>query len=103
MSYTPGPWTVEIEDGESRTISIPEIGRCLHDSEWAEPEEWERDLANARLIAAAPELLEAVKAMQLACDEWAAEFTQKTREINWAVVNDAYIKASNAIAKAEGK
>ncbi len=48
-----------------------------------------------------PEMTEALKAMQKACDEWAAEFTQKTRAMNWGIVNDAYIKAFRAIAKAE--
>ena len=52
---------------------------------------------------AVKELLEAVKAMQDACDEWAAEFTQKKRGMNWGIVNDAYLKASRSIAKAEGR
>lgn len=57
---------------------------------------------NATLIKAAPDLLEALKAMQRACDEWAAEFTQKKRAMNWGIVNDAYCKAAAAIAKATG-
>lgn len=56
---------------------------------------------DAHLIAAAPDLLEAVRSMQKACDEWAAEFTQKKRAMDWGVVNDAYCKASAAIAKAK--
>lgn len=62
-AHTPGPWTVEIEEYEenSGTITIPEINRILHDPEWAQEDEWELDVANARLIAAAPELLEACR------------------------------------------
>ena len=57
--------------------------------------------ANARHIAAAPQLVEAVKAMQGACDEWAAEFTQKTRAMNWGKVNDAYMQATAALRAVE--
>lgn len=53
--------------------------------------------------AAVDALLEACKAMQKACDEWAAEFTQKKRAMDWRVVNDAYVKAERAIAQAEAK
>jgi len=44
---------VETEAEESLTITIPEIGRCLHDWEWADADEWDRDLANAELIVTA--------------------------------------------------
>lgn len=59
---TPGPWTVDVEmDGdEGYSITIPEIGRKLHDAEWADLQDWDRDLANAYLIAAAPELRDVV-------------------------------------------
>ena len=55
-----------------------------------------------RLRTVNNQLLEAVRAMQAACDEWAAEFTQKKRAMDWGVVNDAYIKAAIAIARATG-
>ena len=44
----------------------------------------------------------ALKAMQAACDEWAAEFTQKKRAMNWGVVNDAYIKCGRVLARMSG-
>jgi hypothetical protein len=52
---TKRPWSVSVETEaeDGLTITIPEIGRCLHDWEWAEAEEWERDLANADLIVTA--------------------------------------------------
>lgn len=56
---TSGPWTVDVDEDlypggeiECRSISIPEIERCLFDSEWAAETDWPRDLANAQFIAA---------------------------------------------------
>lgn len=54
----PLPWTLEVEELEYApdgsvdvgTILIPEIKRMLHDIEWAESEDWKRDLANGTLI-----------------------------------------------------
>ena len=60
-----------------------------------------RETIDSPLLSAAPDLLDAVKAMQTACDEWAAEFTQKKRAANWGIINEAYCKAERAIAKAE--
>lgn len=64
--HTPGPWSVEIDEWKegSGSISIPEIERTLHDSEWADRKDWERDLANAHLISAAPEMLQALERVQ---------------------------------------
>ena len=62
-NHTPGPWffnddndhiTSELREGKAE-IAICETG-------WSEPFESEQQ-ANARLIAAAPELLEALQAM----------------------------------------
>jgi hypothetical protein len=49
------PWSVSVETEaeDGLTITVPEIGRCLHDWEWADAEEWERDLDNADLIVTA--------------------------------------------------
>lgn len=55
------PWSVEVETDasiddeaeEGLSISIREIHRLLHDHEWADAEDWDRDMANADLIAAA--------------------------------------------------
>ena len=48
------------------------------------------------------ELAEALYCMRLACDEWAAEFTQKKRAMDWGVVNDAYLKTTQALANFRG-
>jgi hypothetical protein len=51
--HTPGPWKVQVEEEDGlQNISIEEIHRALHDSEWADPEDFERDLANACRIVA---------------------------------------------------
>ena len=64
---TPGPWSVEIDeyDTDEHNISIPEIRRTLHDSEWADVKELPRDTANAHgivaLVNAYPALREAIE------------------------------------------
>lgn len=86
--HTPGPW--EIERGYSTIIKS--IGPCVADeyagSAWLEVSE-----ANARLIAAAPELLDALK--ELLDREWQDDEGDYTLEM-------ARRKARAAIAKAIG-
>jgi DNA repair exonuclease SbcCD ATPase subunit len=49
----PGEWSVEVEEyGASGCVAIPEINRNLHDTEWADPLDFERDQSNADAIAA---------------------------------------------------
>lgn len=91
--HTPGPWSLqEIPDyGEDclRVIVIPEIDMVVaaHD-ECDEPVE----LANARLIAAAPELLDALKLIVADFGDYPAS----DRPCH------AFDVARAAIAKAEG-
>ena len=55
---TTAPWTVRVETEGSDApedglvIAIDEIGRALHDHDWADSADWPRDLANAQLIVA---------------------------------------------------
>ena len=52
------PWSIEVEiydEDEDGTpiagmITIPEIERVLHDPDWADSEDWDRDMANGDLI-----------------------------------------------------
>ena len=100
MSHTPGPWTVDYEmDGcEGYSIAIPEIERMLHDVEWADPDEWSRDLANAFLISTAPDGLALAK-MVMAADK-------KAGDCCWPSSNDwmeIVILSRFLIAKSETK
>ena len=85
MSHTPGPWKVDRPyiRGAGRAIATLESGR----------DEVE-DAANARLIAAAPELLEALEAAYLVLTP------QKSRFEKYV---DAVTLARAALAKARGE
>ncbi|RRV80383.1 hypothetical protein [Stutzerimonas stutzeri] len=88
--HTPGPWSIDKEErwvihepeGKSGTLVVPEI--YLDDDE---------AIANARLIAAAPELLAALESAQMAL----MGYTHQN-----AVTLAALEKARAAIAKARG-
>lgn len=75
--HTPGPWKAENLDDEPYgriTIHRPGAGRSIA-TLWqddAPVPEWNAEQwANARLIAAAPELLDALKELtEAACEEW---------------------------------
>lgn len=93
MSFTPGPWAIELES-ESNSI----VNRNFDGDEWCIAEVYrlsEIDLANARLIAAAPELLEALEALtgQLEKHGFAGE---------WFSTQMAGAKAVIAKARGEG-
>ena len=86
MNHTPGPWTWAREEEVSAWSLGP--GVLLTDYADGTPDGDELDRANARLIAAAPELLECLKAaMQIIGHP-----------------DDSFSKlAASVIAKAEGK
>lgn len=108
-AHTPGPWTianyphavvVQTEShkktayGASRYAAIGGFDR-------SDPEQMAEALANARLIAAAPELLEACQAMI----EWDAREQDHAVDFNarMALCRIAFDKARAAIAKATGE
>lgn len=71
MSHTPGPWVVwgvSSNDGESEVVSNRDGSKTIcwtadtYNEDEDEGEATDEDLSNARLIAAAPELLEALEA-----------------------------------------
>lgn len=95
-AHTPGPWSVYEDEDEPTLVvghekmpsyHIPLWGRVL-----SETPPTEEDRANARLIAAAPDMLDALKAY-IAADESGDHDS---------FVN-AYEGARAAIAKAEGE
>lgn len=99
--HTPGPWSAIQPRPELLVICTEVDGDGI-----AEVDElWNRDewLANARLIAAAPELLEALVALDTLID---FEESAKDGEHSWfddaSAINAAMEKARAAIAKATG-
>ncbi|KOQ21815.1 hypothetical protein ABW38_26545 [Achromobacter xylosoxidans] len=91
-NHTPGPWSTHLVDSTVVVIPrrpFPQQISTLGHSEVAD----EQDYANARLIAAAPELLEAL--------EWALR-AMEARNPLWAE-GERFIAARAAIAKAKGE
>lgn len=98
VAHTPGPWAADKEDelGFQADVLVADnrrkrIAACGHDGRWMADGEAE---ANARLIAAAPDLLAALKAMVASYDG--------VRDILCKTVIDKLANADAAIAKAEG-
>lgn len=92
--HTPGPWTVDyVIDGGYQVSGTEEGDRVVIAHRNEVPMRHEEFCANAHLIAAAPELLEALYHMQH-CAHCA--------EDRWSECEGGR-KAENAIAKADGK
>lgn len=92
--HTPGPWKFydDSNNGKTNRIEIVAIGKTVARIYHSVPEE---DLPNARLIAAAPDLLDALKLMVEQFTKGSGHSTLKDSE--------ARIKAHAAIAKATGE
>lgn len=98
--HTPGPW-----ETLGTIVQAPGIfGADLHVASAPDrPVTADEIEANARLIAAAPDLLAALK--ELVADEW-SYYSDKALEAQLAKGNEMvrpYIAARKAIARAEGK
>lgn len=88
--HTPGPWTVGISaDNGIHCVDCEDVEICEVWGAVRDKVETEESAANARLIAAAPELLEALETAAEALE--AAEFFEKAA------------MARAAIAKAKGE
>ena len=85
--HTPGPWKVEQSQEYESTYTIVNGPGFL--SHWVNPNAEEEEAANARLIAAAPDLL-------VACRMALNDRMYK----DWPAIADALMAA---IAKAEGR
>ena len=111
--HTPTPWKTDVQERKGQNLHIitsesidgfdPLSGMNLV----AAVSYGTNSRGNAELIVRAVNshaaLVEALKAMQSACDEWAAEFTQCKRAMDWGIVNDAYCKAEKALRLAKGE
>ena len=90
--HTPGPWEVAYQDKNGQSVvkgEHIEVATCWHHCVGSIEKEMH---ANARLIAAAPELLEALKEIVDAADG-----------AGWEQLDPSFKKARAAIAKATGE
>ena len=101
MSHTPGPWKVvrerrrfNIHDGplNQGLATCYETGGTLGRAE-----------ANARLIAAAPELLEIAKRAIVNLNDWAASEEEREYDITAEGLRSLSRALGEVIAKAEGR
>ena len=86
-THTPGPWEIVPRDAPKGTLMIASTDGLIAVMECSKtrPVTYEKAEANARLVSAAPDLLEALKRLMfMDCGE------------------PAFIQAREAIAKAEG-
>lgn len=95
---TPGPWEQSgniiwsPDNGVICELSeIRKTGYIAHEGIGVTSPDWEEAMANGRMIAAAPEMLEALKGMR----EWARSFLMDD--------HPTVIEADRVIAKAEGE
>ena len=86
--HTPGPWTVKKASPQAGVITAPNRGLGIAEVFGG----GETDTANARLIAAAPELL---TALQHVIDQYdrARDFTQFMDGLDWKLIRGAAAKA----------
>lgn len=92
--HTPGPW-VQFDKNDTRTMILGP--RQFHVA--SVPVFEEEDEANARLIVAAPDMLDALKAL-IACSE---EPDPESLSPRAPLLVGAWAKARDAISKAEGR
>lgn len=98
QKHTPGPWDVFEGTVCIYTTTLEKgAGVAMAGMAARTPEEQQ---ANARLIAAAPELLEAVELL-LFSSEWADE-TGYVQDVGFMDLGDIQAKARAAVTKAKG-
>lgn len=99
MSHTKGPWSVERERGQY-IVTSPSGGEVARIAKWTSAVE----LDDARLIAAAPDLLEALRKLgNEATGMWAMANPDAHGHTNLSVLRLRIDEALAVIAKAEGR
>jgi hypothetical protein len=97
FKHTPGPWKIKnghnysILDSQNRAVAFTSFGAEIC------------DVANARLIAAAPDLLDACKHLNAVCFDFAECNANGKTEFDTDVMIDAIETMRAAIAKAGGE
>lgn len=92
MTHSPAPWKIHTEKGKIGILTennVDHLATCYGF----------RKEQNARLIAAAPELLAALRGLMTQAAKDAEGYAPDDSKAIWAWIADA----SDAIAKAEGK
>ena len=116
MAHTPGPWRLEtVKTQVGVCHKIGELGSstklnhaCLYDDCYSDKLRDLQLLADAHLIVAAPELLEACKSILAHLESGAlVRNTSKDHESDWAIKQIPLLRdlaaLGEAISKAEGK
>lgn len=98
--FTPGPWAVSISGLRgSFTVSSPEMQKHEADNTEDGVDGYTVSSANRNLIAAAPEMYEALKALYVGPSSAKDE---PERRVSMNVSRNAFKKMEAAITKAEG-
>ncbi len=92
--FTPGPWSISTESTVCKQIDAEHHAICTDQFCFAPADE---KAANAALIAAAPELYEALVEML------AASQPQRSDQPGFVYIGEAQEKATVALAKARGE
>lgn len=94
VTHTPGPWSgLRNIVGEDTTVVCSVNRPAGGDPNVAD--------ANARVLAAAPELLDACNLLRAAVDTLLGELAGR-KAADWATINNALVDSGRAILKAEG-
>lgn len=99
--HTPGPWRVgPVDDTRVEDANGNEVAQI--DGDYNQPETWPLMEANARLIAAAPDLLHSLKEIS---DMFMArpDMVRAMQPLRGFAENAVFDRAAAAIAKAEGR
>jgi hypothetical protein len=96
VNHTPGPWTIDEKNGFVICSDNPIADRLICDPSWDEDtgQSWAEVEANCRLIAAAPEMLEALQNMTAMAHVYAGDDPKALALV---------AKATEVIFKAKGK
>lgn len=97
IEHTPGPWIAVGALVEHPNDRIADICNCdpIAMSQGHIGRSYDEQFANARLISAAPELLDVVKGI--------LEEVKNSKTGKYDISDDSYVKAIGAINKVEGR
>ena len=91
--HTPGPWNFDEHNGKLWITDDTGIGTIALLIPEPDKGIWDEDKANARLIAAAPELLEALK---IAMHYMEGDSDDEQEEADYSTIKEAIAKATAA-------